>query len=84
MTASTSTMPELNAVYERLTDLERQFDELRSQVMGAKPRDKNWQRTAGSFPRDEATLEAERLGHEWRAQSVDWDSISTQTPTLES
>ena len=69
MTAST--LPELNSVQERLADLERQFEEFRTQVLGATPRDKNWQRTAGTFPRDEVTLEAERLGHEWRAQSVE-------------
>jgi len=60
------------SVEERLADLEHQFEELRRQVLGARPgsREKDWRRTAGTFARDEMTVEVERLGAEWRKQQT--------------
>ena len=65
---ATTTQP-TETVEQRLAALEKEFVELRSQVLGSKPREKDWRRTAGTFPRDEMTLEAERLGREWREQA---------------
>jgi len=45
-------------------------EELRRQVLATRPREKDWRRTAGTFPRDEMTVEAERLGTEWRKQQT--------------
>ena len=56
------------SVAQRLEALEREFALLREQVIGKTATDKNWQRTAGTFPRDEVTLEAEGYGREWRKQ----------------
>ena len=56
-------------IEQRLAALEKEFVELRSRVLGSKPREKDWRRTVGTFPRDEMTLEAERLGREWREQA---------------
>lgn len=56
------------SIEQRLAELEKQFADLRAEVLGLKPREKDWRRTVGTFPRDEMTLEAERLGREWRAQ----------------
>ena len=53
---------------QRLTALEQQVAELQTQVLGIKPRTKDWQRTAGTFPRDAMTLAAERSGRQWRKQ----------------
>ena len=66
-----SLQEELDAMRQRLTNLEAEFAALQSRVLGATPRTRDWRRTAGTFPRDEVTLEAERLGREWRAQSTE-------------
>lgn len=65
---ATSLQEELDAMRERLTDLEAEFAALQSRVLGTPPRERDWRRTAGTFPRDEVTLEAERLGREFRKQ----------------
>ena len=56
-------------VEQRLAALEKEFVELWAQVPGLKPCEKDWRCMAGTFPRDELTLEAERLGREWREQA---------------
>ena len=61
-----ASVPPVASLEERLTGLEQQFEELRQQVLATRPREKDWRRTVGTFPRDEMTLEAERLGTEWR------------------
>ena len=60
---------EAKSVEGRLETLEKRFEELRAQVLGMKPREKDWRRTVGTFPRDEIALEAEQLGREWRERS---------------
>jgi len=52
---------------QRVTDLEHKVAELSAQILGLKPRAKNWRQTAGSLEEDEATRSAERLGREYRA-----------------
>lgn len=47
------------------------LEQFRTQVLGTKPRQKDWRRTVGTFPRDEITIEAERLGREWRSKTQD-------------
>ena len=64
-----TTILSTETVEQRLAALEKEFVELRAQVLGLKPREKDWRRTAGTFPRDEMTLEAERLGREWCEQA---------------
>jgi hypothetical protein len=60
---------ETNSVEERLTRIERDFDELKCQVLGLKPRAKAWRDTVGTIPDDELSRSAEKLGREWREQA---------------
>ena len=52
---------------QRVTDLENKVAELSAQILGLKPREKNWQLTVGILEDDEHTRSAERLGREYRA-----------------
>lgn len=54
---------------DRMTQLEEQFGELQSQVLGLVPRPKDWRKTVGMIPDDELSRNAERLGREWRKQA---------------
>ena len=58
-----------NSVEERLTRIERDFDELKRQVLGLKPRNKAWRDTVGVIPDDELSRSAEKLGREWREEA---------------
>lgn len=60
---------EANGVEERLTRIEREFDELKRQILGLKPRAKAWRDTVGMIPDDELSRSAEKLGREWREQA---------------
>ena len=60
---------ETTTVEERLTRIEREFDELKHQVLGLKSRAKGWQHTVGAIPDDEFSHSAGKLGHEWREQA---------------
>ena len=60
---------EINSVEERLTRIERDFDELKRQVLGLKPRAKAWRDTVGTIPDDELSRSAEKLGRESREQA---------------
>ncbi len=60
---------EANSVEERLTRIERDFDELKRQVLGLKPRAKAWRDTVGMIPDDELSRSAEKLGREWREEA---------------
>jgi hypothetical protein len=48
-------------VEERLTRIEREFDELKHEVLGLKPRAKSWRQTVGAIPDDELSRNAEKL-----------------------
>ena len=54
---------------ERLTRMERAFEELKKQVLGLKPTTKGWRQTVGMLPDDELSRSAEKLGREWRQQA---------------
>ena len=56
-------------VEERLTRIERKFDELRQEVLDLKPRAKSWRQTVGAIPDDELSRSAEKLGRKWREQA---------------
>ena len=56
-------------VEQRLAALEKEFNELRAQVLGLKPREKDWRRTVGTMPDDEISRSAAQLGREWREQA---------------
>ena len=56
-------------VEERLTRIEREFDEFKQEVLGLKPCGKSWRQTVGSIPDDELSRNAEKLGREWREQA---------------
>ncbi len=68
---ATSVQGEIDAMRQRLTNLEAEFGALQSRVLATTPRERDWRRTVGTFPRDEITLEAEQLGREWRAQATE-------------
>jgi hypothetical protein len=55
-------------VEERLTRIERDFDELKRQVLGLEPRAKPWRDAVGTIPDDELSRSAEKLGREWREE----------------
>ena len=56
-------------VEDRLSRIEREFDELKHQVLGLKPRTKSWRQTVGIIPDDELSRHAEKLGREWRERA---------------
>ncbi len=56
-------------VEDRLTRIEREFDELKNEVLGLKPRAKAWRQTVGALPDDELSRSAEKQGREWREQA---------------
>ncbi len=56
-------------VEERLTRIEREFDELKHEVLALKPCVKSWRQTVGAIPDDEFSRNAEKLGREWREQA---------------
>ena len=57
------------SIEERFIQLEKQFSELRAEVLGLQPRAKDWQRTIGMMPDDEISRSAAGLGREWRDQA---------------
>ncbi len=57
------------SVEERLTRIEQEFDGLKQEVLGLKPRAKSWRETVGAIPDDELSRSAEKLGREWRQQA---------------
>jgi len=59
----------MKTVEECLTRIEREFDALKHEVLGLKPRAKSWRQTVGSIPDDEISRIAEKLGREWRDQA---------------
>ena len=65
---ATTTQP-TETVEQRLAALEKEFYELRAQVLGLKPREKDWRRTVGTMPDDEISRSAAQFGREWREQA---------------
>jgi hypothetical protein len=63
-----SLLMEITPVEERLTRIEREFDELKHEVLRLKPRAKGWRQTVGAIPDDGLSRNAEKLGREWREQ----------------
>ena len=57
-------------IEQRVELLEKEFAELRSQVLGLKQRKRDWRSTLGTLENDEMTREAERLGREYREQQT--------------
>ncbi len=62
------TQPDL-PIEERFARLEKQFSELRAQVLGLQSPPKDWRRTVGMMPDDEMSRSAARLGREWRERA---------------
>jgi hypothetical protein len=54
---------------ERLSRIEREFDDLKHEVLCLKPRAKSWRQTVGAIPDDELSRSAEKLGREWRKRA---------------
>jgi hypothetical protein len=55
---------------KRVECLEKEFSELRAQVLNLGQRKKDWRSTFGTLEDDEITREAERLGREYRDQQT--------------
>ena len=55
---------------QRVEYLEKEFSELRAQVLNLRQGKKDWHRTFGTLEDDEITREAERLGREYREQQT--------------
>jgi hypothetical protein len=60
---------ETPTVEKRLTRIEREFEELKHEVLGLKPRAKSWRQTVGMISDDELSRNAEKLGREWRERA---------------
>jgi hypothetical protein len=60
---------ETNTTEQRMARPEREFDQLKHQVLDLKPRAKDWRSTVGVTPDDALSRSAERLGREWREQA---------------
>jgi len=54
----------------RVEFLEKEFSELRAQILKLGQRKKDWRGTCGTLEDDEMTREAERLGREYREQQT--------------
>jgi hypothetical protein len=55
---------------KRVESLEKEFSELRGQVLGLKQVKKDWRSTVGLMEDDEMTRDAQRLGREYREQQT--------------
>jgi len=62
-------MKKTATVEERLTFIEREFDELKHAVLDLKPRTKSWFQTVDIIPDDEISRSAKKPGREWREQA---------------
>ena len=62
--------PVSQTLEHRVEKLEKKVAELSAQVLGLRPREKDWQRTVGTLDDDEMTREAEQLGREYRKQQT--------------
>ena len=54
------------SIEERFAHLEKEFSDLRAEVVGLRSLTKDWRRTVGMIPDDETSRSAARLGREWR------------------
>lgn len=59
----------MESVTHRVAELERQFAELRAEVLRLKPIEKDWRRTVGLMADDECSRSAAELGRAWRKQA---------------
>ena len=55
---------------KRVEELEREFSDLRAQMLDLRRRKQNWRSTVGTLENDEMTREAERLGREYRKEQT--------------
>jgi len=55
---------------KRVECLEKEFSELRAQILDLRQRKKDWHSTVGTLEDDEITRDAERLGREYRQQQT--------------
>lgn len=59
----------MESTEERISRLEREFDELKRNVRDLKPRARDWRLTVGMIPDDELSRTAAELGRQWREQA---------------
>jgi prefoldin subunit 5 len=59
----------METLEERVKNLEKEFTELRAQILTLKQIRKDWRSTCGTLEADEVTQEAEQLGREYRQQT---------------
>ena len=55
---------------KRVESLEREYSQLRAQVLSLKRSEKDWRGTVGMLENDDMTREADRLGREYREQQT--------------
>ena len=65
----TTALESTESVSRRVAELERQFAELRAEVLRLKPVEKDWTRTVGMMADDEYSRSAAELGRAWRKQA---------------
>ena len=61
------------SIEERFAHLEKEFSDLREEVVGLRSQTKDWRRTVGMIPDDETSRGAARLGREWRQGASEED-----------
>ena len=54
------------SIEERFAHLEKEFSDLREEVVGLRSQTKDWRRTVGMIPDDETSRSAAQRGREWR------------------
>jgi len=69
MDAMSTVLESTESVIRRVAELERQFAELRAEVLGLKPVEKDWRRAVGMMADDEYSRSAAELGRTWRKQA---------------
>jgi prefoldin subunit 5 len=66
----------LQTLEKRVECLEKEFSELRAQMLNLRQRKKDWRSTFGTLEDDEITREAEKLGREYREQQTYQNEIA--------
>ena len=69
MDTMSTVLESTESITRRVAELERQFAELRGEVLGLKPVEKDWRRTVGMMADDEYSRSAAELGRAWRKQA---------------
>ncbi len=66
----------LQPLEKRVENLEKEFSEIRAQVLELTQRKRDWRRTVGALDDDEMSKAAQKLGREYRERQNDQEEIA--------